>query len=223
MTRSGFWSRLAFVALLAGLLVGTTWWSLPAQERTAPSTAPAPSTRRPKAEPVPERPARPRAEASTSSPKPVSIQDALLKKCKLPFGRGVALEDLAVFLREATGAQVALDYGALDRQDVQPEDVVLLELENVRLKTGLKLLLDQLNLTYKVVPEDNLLIITDARESEEAYTQILGELDSLHRDIHKLEDMMDELLDREDLGPLPDAHARHISRQVSRLRRGPVR
>ena len=55
-------------------------------------------------------------------------------------------------------------------------DTVQLELEGVRLKTGLKLLLDQLDLTYRVVPEDNLLIITDADGSADPFDQVLSEL-----------------------------------------------
>ena len=38
---------------------------------------------------------------------------------------------------------VMLDIAALGRQDIEPEETVQLELEGVRLKTGLKLLLDQ--------------------------------------------------------------------------------
>ena len=49
---------------------------------------------------------------------------------------------------------VVLDLAALGRQDVEPDDPVQLELEGVRLKTGLKLLLDQVGLTFRVVAED---------------------------------------------------------------------
>ena len=56
---------------------------------------------------------------------------------------------------------MVLDLAALDRKSAKPDDTVQLELDGVRLKTGLKLLLDQVGLTFRVVAEDNLMIITD--------------------------------------------------------------
>ena len=49
---------------------------------------------------------------------------------------------MAAHLRQALGAPVVLDLAALKRQDLTPESTVRLQLEGVRLKTGLKLLLD---------------------------------------------------------------------------------
>ena len=88
-----------------------------------------------------------------------------------------------------------LDLAALDRQDVEPQDPVQLELDGVRLKTGLKLLLDQLGLTYRIVAEDNLMIITDVEGSEDPNGRIASELRALHRDLHELQDAVDELRD----------------------------
>ncbi len=76
-----------------------------------------------------------------------------------------------------------------------PEDPVQLELEGVRLKTGLKLLLDQLRLTYRVVAEDNLMIITDREGSEDTTDRIWSELRTLHRDLHTLQDDVEDLRD----------------------------
>jgi hypothetical protein len=73
------------------------------------------------------------------------------------------------------------------------DDEVQLDLHDVRLKTGLKLLLDQLDLTYKVVPEDNLLIITDAAGSDDQEARLLDEVKALHRDLHDLQDAVDEV------------------------------
>src|SRR5262249_51683347 len=84
---------------------------------------------------------------------------------------------------------------ALDRLELTHEATVQLELRSVRLKTGLKLLLDQLGLTYRVIPEDNLLVLTDTEGSEEPLDRVLSELKALHRDLHALQDAMDELLD----------------------------
>ena len=78
---------------------------------------------------------------------------------------------------------------------MEPDDPVQLELENVRLKTGLKLLLDQVGLTYRVVAEDNLMIITDLEGSDDPTDRILSELKALHRDLHALQDDVDELRD----------------------------
>ena len=90
---------------------------------------------------------------------------------------------------------VVLDLAALERQDVDADDTVQLELDGVRLKTGLKLLLDQVGLTYHVVAEDNLLIITDRQGSEDPLDRIWAELRTLHRDIHQIQDAVDELSD----------------------------
>ncbi len=90
---------------------------------------------------------------------------------------------------------VVLDLAALGRQDVDADDTVQLELDGVRLKTGLKLLLDQVGLTYHVVAEDNLLIITDRQGSEDPLDRIWAELRTLHRDIHDIQDAVDEISD----------------------------
>ena len=88
---------------------------------------------------------------------------------------------------------VVLDLAALDRLDVKPDDTVKLELQGVRLKTGLKLLLDQVGLTYKVVAEDNLLILTDKQGSEDPIERVMAEIHELHRDIHEIQDALDEV------------------------------
>jgi hypothetical protein len=71
---------------------------------------------------------------------------------------------------------------------------VQLQLEGVRLKTGLKLLLDQVGLTFQVIPEDNLLILTDIQGSTDPIDHILTEVKALHRDVHALQDAMDDIL-----------------------------
>ena len=71
---------------------------------------------------------------------------------------------------------MVLDLAALDRKSVEPETPVQLELDGARLKTGLKLLLDQVGLTYHVIAEDNLMIITDQEGSEDPAEKIWAEL-----------------------------------------------
>ncbi len=100
---------------------------------------------------------------------------------------------MAKHLGRSLNAPVAIDRAALDRLGLKVNDDVQLELKGVRLKTGLKLLLDQLDLTYKVVPEDNLLIFTDAAGSADPNDAVLTELKSLHRDLHDVQDAVDDI------------------------------
>ncbi len=93
---------------------------------------------------------------------------------------------------------MVLDLVALDRLDVRKEDTVELELKGGRLKTGLKLLLDQVELTYRVVPEDNLMILTDVEGSEDPLDKVWAEMGHMHRELHDMRDALDELLDRSD-------------------------
>ena len=57
------------------------------------------------------------------------------------------------------------------------------------------MLLDQLDLTYHVVAEDNLLIITDRQGSEEPLDRVWNEMKAMHREIHDLQDALDQLMD----------------------------
>jgi hypothetical protein len=122
-----------------------------------------------------------------------SIQDALLKPYPFRFARPTPLTEVAERLSRELGSPVVLDLAALDRLDIKPEDPVKLELQGVRLKTGLKLLLDQVGLTYRVVAEDNLLILTDKQGSEDAIERVMAEIHELHRDIHDIQDALDEV------------------------------
>jgi len=122
-----------------------------------------------------------------------TLQDAVLRPYRFPFSRPTPLNQVCAHLQQTLKAPVVLDLAALDRQTVEPDDPVQLELEGVRLKTGLKLLLDQLGLTFHIVAEDNLLIITDKEGSEDPADRIWSELQALHRDLHDLQDAVEEL------------------------------
>jgi hypothetical protein len=128
-------------------------------------------------------------------PSKASAQDVLLRPFHFPFKTPTTLTQVCVHLKRMLGVPVVLDIAALGRQDVEPDDTVQLELDGVRLKTGLKLLLDQVGLTYHVVPEDNLLIITDREGAEDPLDRIWSELRTLHRDLHDLQDAVDDLID----------------------------
>jgi hypothetical protein len=122
-----------------------------------------------------------------------TVQDALQRPFSFPFAAPASLADVCQFLRATLKAPVVLDLAALDRQKLKPEDPVQLQLEGVRLKTGLKILLDQVGLTFQVIPEDNLLILTDTHGSTDPIDHMLTELKALHRDVHDLQDAVDDI------------------------------
>jgi hypothetical protein len=123
------------------------------------------------------------------------ISDAMLRPIRLPFNEGKSLEDVAAYLRRELRANVVLDLAALDRHELKPTDRVRIDLDGVRLKTGLKLLLDQVGLMARVVPEDNLLLITDKAEADETIDRVLEEVQALHRDLHAVQDDVREIRD----------------------------
>ena len=122
-----------------------------------------------------------------------TVQEALNRPFTFPFVKPTSLEEAAAYLGKQLNAPVAIDRAAIERLELKLDDPVQLQLEGVRLKTGLKLLLDQLDLTFQVIPEDNLLIITDAQGSEDRYDRILTEIKSLHREMHDVQDAIDAL------------------------------
>jgi hypothetical protein len=133
----------------------------------------------------------------TDQPQSVAatLQDALLRPYRFPFSRPTSLAQVCAQLKETLKAPVVLDLAALDRKSAKPDDTVQLELDGVRLKTGLKLLLDQVGLTFRVVAEDNLMIITDQEGAEDPAERIWAELRALHRDLHAVQDAVDDLAD----------------------------
>src|SRR5262245_7395617 len=72
----------------------------------------------------------------------VPVQVALLRPYSFPFREPTSLEEVVDHLKQKLKAPVVLDLAALKRKEVEPTDTVRLELEGVRLQTGLKLLLD---------------------------------------------------------------------------------
>src|SRR5262249_44132991 len=128
-------------------------------------------------------------------PAAVSIQDAMQRPFKLPFATPTSLGEVRAYLERSLKAPVVLDRAALDRLELEPGDEVQLQLEGVRLKTGLKLLLDQVGMTYQVIAEDNLLLLTDSSGSSDPIDRVLTEVKALHRDVHDLQDAVDDILD----------------------------
>ena len=143
-------------------------------------------------------------EPSHAAAASVSVVEALERPFVLPFSAPTRLDEVCRHLGRSLRAPVVLDRAALDRQQLRPDDEVQLELEGVRLKSGLKLLLDQVGLSYRVIPEDNLLIVTDGEGSDDPLQRVLAELKALHRDVHNLQQDLDDLralLDVDDEGP----------------------
>jgi len=197
MNRRGLWLAILGTAAVGSGLFVSARWPAPAlaQERGARGAAKG-------------------AEKAAAVPQaPVSVQDAMLRPFDLPFGRETSLEEVRQFLARALNAPVVLDVAALDRLDLTPEDTVRLDLKGVRLKVGLKLLLAQVGMAFRVEAEDNLLVLTDPGESGDPAERGLAEIKELHRDIHDLRDAVDDLRDlvEEDLGVEPETKKDHTA------------
>lgn len=189
MARSGFALGVGVTSLIVA--IGTAGWTLRAQDRGRVPKG-RETTKAVPGEPSPEANSALKGRALARS-----VQDALLQPFDLPFARETTLDEVVDHLHRALNAPVVLDLGALDRLELTPQDTVQLDLRGVRLKTGLKILLDQVGMTYRVFPEDNLLLLTDALEADDRYARILDEIRSLHRDVHDLQDAVDELFEEE--------------------------
>jgi len=179
--------NLLFVSLglAAGLALAIHWPLLAQGERKA--------TVEGAVAPFPEGAVQPSSRHEPTARPTATVQDALLKPYHFRFGRPTSLADVKERLARDLGATVVLDLAALDRLEIEPEDTVTLELEGVRLKTGLRLLLDQVGLTYRVVAEDNLLVLTDKEGADDPLERVMAELHELHRDVHDVQDAIDEL------------------------------
>ena len=180
---------LVMVLVIAGV-VGRR--EVPAQD-----TAPA----RPKASPAPPPTAKkqpaptPHSEHAPALAHEGSLEAVLGQKSSASFAAPVSLAELVKALRKQTHAAVVLDPGALKRLQITADEKVALDLEGVRLGTMLRLLLGQVNMTYKVVPEDNLLILTDDKGADDRIDLMARELEELHQDVHDLQDAVEAIYD----------------------------
>jgi hypothetical protein len=129
-----------------------------------------------------------------ASPPSDSVRDALGKPYPWAFTEPTTLKAMAEHLKTQLKGRVVLDAAAVARLELTEEEAVQLDLpEGVRLQTGLKLLLDQVGLTFKVIPDDNLLLITDAQGAEEPLERVIGDIKAVHRDLHDLQDQVDKI------------------------------
>jgi len=186
-----------FIGLILGL-IGSTQLPLHAQkpprlpvlETVAFQDAPA-ATATATATEIESKPAPEAAVGETATTR--SLQDALQRPYTFVFSRPTPLSEVARRLSADLGGPVVLDLAALERLEVNPDDTVELDLKGVRLKTGLKLLLDQQYLTYRIIPEDNLMILTDKEGSDDPLDKVWAELRHLHNDTHDIQDAVEEI------------------------------
>ena len=132
--------------------------------------------------------------AADPSPK-ASAADAMDRPHAFPFDEPTTLGEVAEHLRKTLGIQVALDLAALKRHELTPQSTVRLRLGPVRLRTGLKLLLEQVDLAANVIAEDNLLILTDAAGADDPIVRVEAELRGLRREVREARDALDDLYD----------------------------
>jgi hypothetical protein len=181
----GLRTSLTVLLVVFGLIVAARL-TVRAQER--PATEPKPR----EGHDVPRQPPPQEREDRPILPSP-TVQEALLRPLSLPFGEPTSLAEVVEFLTKTLKAPVVLDRAALDRLEITPDDTVQLQLDGVRLKVGLKLLLDQVGLTFQNIPEDNLLVLTDTQGSADPMDQVLHEMKAVHRDLHDLQDAVDDI------------------------------
>ncbi|MHC5544079.1 hypothetical protein ACYOEI_38120 [Singulisphaera rosea] len=187
-------SSLIMAFVTAGVLA-SAWLTIEAKDQPIPVDPPAVAIE----DLSPSKKAEVRVDPVTPSTAPThSIHDLLERPYPFRFQSPTRVSEVRDQLQKALKVPVVLDRAAMDRQDVRADDTVELELEGVRLRTGLKLLLSQVGLTYHVIAEDNLLLLTDEEGADDPLRRIFAEIKALHRDLHEVRDSVDEM--REVLG-----------------------
>ena len=92
-----------------------------------------------------------------------AINTALNSPVRFEFAE-TPLADVVEFLRKLTGVQVILDHKALEGVGIGSDTPITLSLSNVSLRSALKIMLRQLELTFMVA--DEVLLITTPEEVE---------------------------------------------------------
>ena len=113
----------------------------------------------------------PEARESDDPDRDEKINAALDQVISMPFARETPLEDVIKYIQTATigegidhGIPIYVDPGGLQDAERTMASPITLSMENVKLKTTLRLMLRQLDLGYYV--KDGLLYITAARSPE---------------------------------------------------------
>ena len=126
----------------------------------------------------------------------ISLVEAMLAPSDLPFQEPTTLEHVEAYLRKLLGAPVVIDRAALARKDLTSDSTVRIDrLKGVRLKTALRLLLEPVGLVARVLPDDHLVLLTDHDGSEDPIDRVLAELKTIHRELHDVQDSLDDVYD----------------------------
>ncbi|TWT31335.1 ECF RNA polymerase sigma factor SigE [Thalassoglobus neptunius] len=123
------------------------------------------------------------------SPQEERILQLLGETTNLEFP-GSPLSDVTAFLSEHNNIPVYIDQKALGDEGLSADDPISINIQNVPLSTGLKLMLEPLDLTYLV--KDDLLYITTKYSAEEEYVTRVYDVRSLN--IQDPETLADVLL-----------------------------
>jgi hypothetical protein len=110
------------------------------------------------------------------------IHEALrsrLKSTGLDFV-DVPLEEVVALLQNDYDIPVLLDTPALDEIGLGPEQPVTIKLQNISLQSALRLMLKRLQLTYII--QDEVLVITSAKEAEESLQTCVYDVRDLAKD-----------------------------------------
>src|SRR5262249_5994045 len=104
------------------------------------------------------------------SPAEAKIREALREPTALEFFE-TPLSDVVDYLKDLHGIEVQLDLKALGDEGIAMETPVTLKMKGVSLKTGLRTMLDRIDLTY-VIRDEVLMITTPSRAADELTTRV---------------------------------------------------
>lgn len=114
---------------------------------------------------------------TNTDPKTQQILNKLDQEVNIPFEQETPLEDVIKYIKQATstgpgdpGIPIYVDPESLQGVDKTLQSPITLNLEGVKLKTALKLILNQLGLTYSV--HEGLLSITAPDDKQQLETRI---------------------------------------------------
>ena len=178
------------IAVIAAGAIAAFAWVRPSLTAAPPVMTPGGLAKEPAPDPVPR----------VYFPAPMTADAAkvwikLQQKVAMKFGAEVPLQEVLRSVREATkgdempdGLAIYVDPVGLTEAEMTMASPITIDLDSIRLETGLKLALKQLDLTFNVHP-DGLVVITSANSPDvqsDASAIILDKLDALQKEVAKL-------------------------------------
>ena len=108
-------------------------------------------------------------EASTYQPTPgeAKIREALLQECSIDF-QNIPIEDALDYLKTKHGIEIQLDQQALSDLAIGPSTPVTRSASRIRLRSALRLILEDLGLTWVV--RDDVLLVTSVERADSMTT-----------------------------------------------------